>query len=49
MTNKTIKLPKPNQAEKWLTPDIFIFQGHQYEVTIYGKVMPVGGIKKYEP
>ncbi len=39
------KLPEPHDAEKWLTPDIFVYKGKQYEVTIHGKVIPVTEVK----
>jgi hypothetical protein len=36
------KLPTPSdKGVKWITPDIFIYKGKQYEVTIHGKVIPL--------
>ncbi len=34
------KMPNPSEAERWITPDIFVYQGKHYEVDIHGKVKP---------
>lgn len=40
------KPPTMSEAERWISPDIFIYKGKQYEVDIRGKVKLLLGVKK---
>ena len=33
-----MKMPSPSEAEKWITPDVFVYQGNKYEVDIHSNV-----------
>jgi len=37
---KTIgKIPDSSQAEKWITPDIFLFEKKLYEIKLNGEIV----------
>ena len=35
--------PDTNQAEQWLTTDLFLFRGHVWEVLLNGQVVKLNG------
>lgn len=41
MKEKEIKLPDTSDAEEWITPDTFKFQGKIYKVLLNGEIVAV--------
>lgn len=48
MKEKGIKLPDTSEAEEWLTPEIFKYQGKYYRVLPHGQIIETNskGVKR---
>lgn len=42
-TRGELSRPDTNQAEQWLTLDLFLYRGHIWEVLLDGKVIKLNG------
>ncbi len=42
-TREELSRPDTNQAEQWLTSDLFLYRGHIWEVLLDGRVIKLNG------